>query len=662
MKRLLWRSVAAAAMVLAFIGQETWALAGTTGGLSGVVTDDRGAGVAGAIVKVASSSENASATTDASGHFAFISLVPDTYTVSVEKSGYTAGSLPGVSVFADQTETINPRLSKLSTIAKVTSRSAGALVKGGTTADVYSINAAQASKVTGIGGGGSLDQAYSAIATMPGAYVPVGQIGWFQNVYIRGGDYDQVGYELDGVPVNRSFDNYPSSTASSLGQQELQVYTGAAPSNAEGQGLSGFINQVIRTGTNPGFISSDLGVGGPTFYHKANIEAGGATPNRTFSYYIGLGGSNQDQRSVDNWNGAGYSSLWGYLTGVSCGNAAFTAANAPASCFNNGAFQGGNTASPWYALAPFEFYSNYSDSRITSRDNVANFHFAIPHKNGDGRDDLQLLWQGSDLQTQQYSSPNDYGCPGTIGGFNYPFSNVYTGSLNQLVAPGAVGSLASAIPYCMPSAPAAIGCGGAIPAGNRDAADNAIGMVKIQYQKNFSSQAYLRVYGYSVYTDWFNNGPVSASLCCAGIPVDYEVYTHTRGLSGTFADQLSSKNLLQLQGSLTDASSTRVNNGTMFAGAGTEMGVLVNGNNPNSGICYTAAGAAANCDSGAAGFTVQQLGCMQNPALNTPGGCGGVAPIASVTAPSCGGGPCTWDIVDNGYNGRYNTVQPNFWS
>ena len=64
---------------------------------------------------------------------------------------------------------------------------------------------------------------------------------------IRGGDYAQVGYEFDGVPTNKAFDNYPANTLSSLGQQEVQIYTGP-PVNAEASGSSGFINQVVRTG------------------------------------------------------------------------------------------------------------------------------------------------------------------------------------------------------------------------------------------------------------------------------------------------------------------------------------------------------------------------------------------------------------------------------
>ena len=93
---------------------------------------------------------------------------------------------------------------------------------------------------------------------MPGVFIASGQAGYIGSgstngatISIRGGDYDQIGYELDGIPVNRAFDNYPSGSISSLGQQELQVYTGATPANSEAEGLSGYINQVIRTGTAP---------------------------------------------------------------------------------------------------------------------------------------------------------------------------------------------------------------------------------------------------------------------------------------------------------------------------------------------------------------------------------------------------------------------------
>ena len=285
-------------VLVSFVLQGTWVLAGTTGGLSGTVTQtDTGAPISSAKVTVTSPSQTATTTTDNAGHFVFISLAPDTYTLSVEKAGFEPAALSGINIQADQhpSVAVNTRPT-LRTIGRVTARSAADLVKPGTTADVYSVSAAQQTAVQGLGGGGSMNQAYSAISSVPGVFVPQGQNGIYQSVYVRGGNYTELGYEFDGVPVQRAFDQYPSTYLSSLGQQELQVYTGAAPADAQSTGLAGFVNQVIKTGTYPGFANLNLSLGTPTFYHKAQFEFGGATTNRNFSYYVGLAGYNQQFR------------------------------------------------------------------------------------------------------------------------------------------------------------------------------------------------------------------------------------------------------------------------------------------------------------------------------------------------------------------------------
>src|ERR1700744_3910856 len=95
-RRPLRHVVAVLVLLVAFAGQETWALAGTTGGLTGTIVDaGTGAPVAGARVQISSPSDNATSTTDASGHFGFLTLPPDTYTVSVTKTGYQDLSVPG---------------------------------------------------------------------------------------------------------------------------------------------------------------------------------------------------------------------------------------------------------------------------------------------------------------------------------------------------------------------------------------------------------------------------------------------------------------------------------------------------------------------------------------------------------------------------------------
>ncbi|MDP9024599.1 MAG: TonB-dependent receptor, partial [Candidatus Eremiobacteraeota bacterium] len=251
------------------------ALAGTTGSLTGTVRDaESGRPIADAVVTATSPSQAAKAVTDSGGHFVFAALAPDTYTLAISGSGFEPQSETGVSVFADQDQTLTIGLHKnLKTIASVTARSPMSLVRPGTISDVYSVGPAATKAATPIGGGGGLNNAYSAIASLPGVYVPNGQSGVNQTVYVRGGYYDQIGYEYDGVPVNRSFDNFPAHSASTLGQQELQVYAGGGGASTNATGLAGFVNQVTKSGTYPGYGSLSAYVGAPSFYHDLMLEA-----------------------------------------------------------------------------------------------------------------------------------------------------------------------------------------------------------------------------------------------------------------------------------------------------------------------------------------------------------------------------------------------------
>ncbi|MDQ6929418.1 MAG: TonB-dependent receptor [Candidatus Eremiobacteraeota bacterium] len=674
LKSGLLRPVVVLLLIVAVFCQGTWALAGTTGQLSGVVTESGTATpVANGQVTASSPSQQVSTQTDATGHFTFASLAPDTYDVSVTKVGYKRTSQGGISVFADQQQTLALTVFKetLTEIGTVSSRVSSDLVKAGTTADVYSVNAAMQDKVSALGGGGSLNSAYSAIASVPGAFVPLGQTGYFQTVHIRGGDYDQVGYELDGVPVNRSFDNYPSGAASSLGQQELQVYTGASPATSEGQGLAGYINQVIRTGTYPGFGSLDFGIGAPEFYHKIAGQAGGATPNRNFSYYIGLGGYNQEFRYVDRQNASSYSDLSAPAaqladptadpaTGI-CSNAQ----SAFSSCYANVINNGGGPGPGGYQLFPYQYGAL---SGIADRDVVANIHVAIPHRNNSGKDDIQLLYDSGYLHNTFYSSTNDAGGPGFYGGAPPAFADGFSYSGAPGVAlPANYSNLISN--YLYPSSPSARAYGATIPLNARDVFHNTQGVVKLSYQKNFSSEAFLRVYGYSYYSDWLNYGPNGANLTYIGTGAspDYELNAHTRGVSAQFTDQINSKNLFTVQGSYVNSTTLRDNNTQMFNGSGkrsrfavlTDPAAINNPSSPNYGICYAyngpGAATPASCDSTAPGSirgTYLSYGCAQTATC-------AVSP-ATASSANCGSGPCTYYVDENGLYATYNTVKPTF--
>ncbi len=649
------RAVLAVVLLVSMLCQGTWALAGTTGGLSGTVTDAQSnAPIAGANVTVSSPSQTATGTTDSTGHFAFLSLAPDTYTIAVEHAGYEPITVPGNPVFADTVQRVGVRMAtQLKTIATVRSQGAGSLVRSGTTADVYAVNAAQQQAVAAVGGGGGLNSAYSAIATVPGAYVAGNQGGYYQTVHIRGGDFDQVGYEFDGVPINRSFDNYPSGAASSLGQQEVQVYTGAAPSNSESQGLAGFINQVIKTGTSPGFADGQLGVGAPYFYHHALGEAGGATPNRLFSYYVGLGGLNQTNTYVDSTNASVYNNWLGI----------------PIAANPDGTWQ---LAGSEYGLP----------ASLSTRDVVANFHIGIPHHKDGGRDDIQLLYDGESINNGFYQSPfqavgtdttSSFGQAFYLDGYNWncPDGQVFTAGnlpasscLSAYLYPNHTQNRLANVPGTPTSCPT-IPCS-FIPLNTRDTSWNDQQIVKVQYQKNFGSAAYLRLYGYTYYSDWLLDGPTSTYDNLPGTGYgpaapDYELTSHTRGVSLNFSDQLNQQNLISVQGSYTSAKSTRDNNTQMFNGllGSYVMLMAVNAADPYSGYCYSSAGGTpVSCAPGgpSANVSLRSFGKFAadpgaNPLPALPATC--VDPnVASTT--------CAYMTTENGLRATYNTVTPEF--
>jgi hypothetical protein len=255
------------------------------------------------------------------------------------------------------------------------------------------------------------------------------------------------------------------------------------------------------------------------------------------------------------------------------------------------------------------------------RDNVVNLHFGFPHQNGT-KDDLQLLGMVNYIQNSFYTSTNDMGgaaylnavgvgvgSPGAI-----PYVDGYQVNTPVGVAlPANYQALSGA--YFAPNSPphtfstAATGFAGTIPPNLRDGFENDQAIYKLQWTHNMSSNELFRIYGYSYYSDWMQTGAQSTWAnylgCCPG---DYELSSHTRGISGSFIDQINSQNLLNFTASYTTATSIRSNNsenvngayGPTSVNARTAFAVLVNANSPTSGLCYTPAGQPTTCTPGQA--------------------------------------------------------------
>jgi hypothetical protein len=529
--------------------------------------------------------------------------------------------------------------------------------------------------------------------------VGVGGMGWNQATFVRGSQSFFTGFEYDGVPVNRAFDNYVASTESNTGLQELEVYTGGGPAANSSSGTSGFINQVIKTGTYPGYGTLSGGIGSTTYYHEAKVEAGGATPDRRFSWYVGLSGYDQSFRNFDNWNGAPlmqpgdpYS---GYSTIDSVTNV--PRSDAPLCIPGTGTTPPSVTGLPWFAtdvasgsncLIPYIgsygngpqganslFFNSSNPALISDRENVVNFHFGIPHKNG-LVDDVQALWSASSLNTTAYSSPTDAGgyAPYTLAVTGLPYVPIPSGTTGQaclaagtcnyphyvdaMVYNAPFGTPISGLtlqPYLQPSSNPNRAFEAELPATLRDSFFNDTGIVKLQYTHELSSTAYIRAFGYTFFSDWTMAGANSSynAYANAGVgPVDYNVasanydlITHTAGGELQFADQINPQNLLQLTGNYTTANVVRFNNDGFTAGS-SPIGLVSQRN--GSFTCW-------------------------DPTTGTPDatGCapGGTYESDSVTGPTATPPPTSgaaaagaqWVTLWNGNaSGSYNTVKPQF--
>lgn len=348
------------------------AMAGTTGTIKGTVSDAAtGAPIANARVTASSPTGSQTTTSDSHGFYALQQLIPDTYTVSFEAAGYEASSTPGVTVQQDLTQQIDEHLNKaLKTIATVTSRSAGNLLKPFTGTDVYNVSGEQLNAATG---GDNLHRTiYEYLTVVPGV-TPIGG-GANAEPSIRGGYDVDNGYELDGIPITERMTGYFTTNLTDLGIANMEVYTGGLGPNNAGNGL-GVINSVIKSGTYPSFGSLAFGVSGPDFNHNLRAEYGGATLDRRLSYYFAFDAANSQNQY---WSNSSHPAFPIEQVGISSGNPGF----------------------------------------IYTRDFIANFHYKPDHRN-----DFQFFYQNSlfnDAVNYGLNETNNaFGlapCPGAVAG------------------------------------------------------------------------------------------------------------------------------------------------------------------------------------------------------------------------------------------------------
>lgn len=263
------------------------AFAGTTGNITGTITDaSSGAPLANVKVTAVSLSQTATSTSDAKGFYSIVDIAPDTYTVTFARTGYESATAAGVTVVQDQTVTVNQQLHvALRTIASVHSSAQSNLVKPNQGSDVYTVGGAELQAATNPGD--LHETLYQYLAATPG----VTGTGFPAQPRVRGGQVTDLGYEFEGIPIQDRITGFFTTNLSNIGISNIEVYTGGLPASGATNG-TGFFNSVLKTGTYPAFTNAFLQVTSPEANHYVTLERGAATIDHRFSYYVGFDGVN----------------------------------------------------------------------------------------------------------------------------------------------------------------------------------------------------------------------------------------------------------------------------------------------------------------------------------------------------------------------------------
>src|SRR6266480_1929058 len=221
----------------------------TSGTVQGDVLDEKGGSVAGATVETKNLDTNftQTETTGTDGHFAFLSLAPGRYTITVSKSGFATVLQQNVNLTVGQTITI-PVTMKVSSVSQQIVVSDVPIVEVTKTESSSTLNELTVSSTPVLG------RKFEDLLTLtPGVSITQGpdgdeitfngQRGIFNNVSLDGGDYnngffgEQEGGQRAAIDITLD------------AVKEFQVVASGA--NAEfGRTAGGVVNVITKSGTN----------------------------------------------------------------------------------------------------------------------------------------------------------------------------------------------------------------------------------------------------------------------------------------------------------------------------------------------------------------------------------------------------------------------------
>jgi hypothetical protein len=261
-------------------------LAETGGIVSGSVIDDKThAPVAGAQVVAKSPSGTYRTVTDAQGHFRFLSVLPDTYAISVTSKAYLPYS--GVVVVLNGSQqSLSVVLSKtLKVIASTHARSSGSAFQRGMTIDTYTVTGNQIQTVMG--------KSFNADENDLLRSIPSVTIDKTGTVSIRGGFAFEAAYEFEGIDYTTPQPNLQNTLQNVAnfnllnGVGSVQLIPGAGDAT-HGDTGTGLVIFTAKNGTYPSYFHVDAEALLFPYLHQLGLEWGWADPSQRLSNYAGF--------------------------------------------------------------------------------------------------------------------------------------------------------------------------------------------------------------------------------------------------------------------------------------------------------------------------------------------------------------------------------------
>ena len=239
--------------VLLMLSWAVLAIAGTTGKISGRVTDaSTGEPLIGANIYIEDYPYGSAS--DIDGFFYIINIPPGTYTVAVQMLNFRTMKITNVKVNIDLTSRLDVKLKPeaLELGEEITVVAERPLIQKDITSSSVTVSSDEIEVIP--------VESFNEVVNL--------QAGVFDG-HFRGGRRGEVAYLVDGIPVNDQFNNEVAVRVENSSIEQLEVISGTF--NAEyGQAMSGVVNIVTKDGSNK-FVSDFSGYVGNYFTNHDDV-------------------------------------------------------------------------------------------------------------------------------------------------------------------------------------------------------------------------------------------------------------------------------------------------------------------------------------------------------------------------------------------------------